>query len=131
MSAVLVHLVEGVLSDEYPAWSHTEGNGALFVFEGVVRPIEGEREIVALDYEVYEPMTSRQLIILGEDVLEKHGLMGLCVEHSYGVVPVGGCSFRLRIASKHRREGVAGLDEFIDRMKQDVPIWKKPVYADD
>lgn len=131
MSDVHVHLVEGALVDEMPAWDHASGNGALFVFEGVVRPIEGEQEIMALEYEIYEPMTTRQLTLLGEDVLAKHGLMGLFVEHSFGEVPVGGCSFRLRIASKHRKEGVAGLDEFIDRMKRDVPIWKKPVYADD
>ena len=124
-----VYIVEGPLSEALPEWAHEGGNGALIVFYGVARPHEDGQAITGLDYEAYEPMASKQLAELGDDVIEKHGLVGICVEHSSGFVGNGECSFRLRVASKHRKEGLAGMDEFIDRMKLDVPIWKHPVYV--
>jgi molybdopterin synthase catalytic subunit len=54
----------------------------------------------------------------------------MCVEHSRGRVAAGECSFRLRVAASHRPEALRAVEEFIDRMKRDVPIWKTPVYAD-
>lgn len=101
------------------------GVGAAVVFEGIVRGMESGREIAALDYEAYEPMASRQLELLARDVLEKHGLKAVWVEHSRGRVGVGEVSFRLTVHAAHRKEALAGMDEFIDRMKKDVPIWKR------
>jgi molybdopterin synthase catalytic subunit len=59
--------------------------------------------------------------------MHRHGLVAILVEHSKGFVPVGQCSFRLLVAGTHRRESLAAMSEFIDRMKRDVPIWKKGV----
>lgn len=124
--SVSVHILEGPLGPPV-AWAHPAGYGAAVVFEGVVRPDEDDRPIAALDYEAYEPMASRQLRALGESLVAEHGLMAMCVEHSTGRVGVGECSFRLRIVSAHRKESLAAMDAFIDRMKRDVPIWKKAV----
>ncbi|MHC4996098.1 MAG: molybdopterin synthase catalytic subunit, partial [Planctomycetota bacterium] len=107
------------------------GGGALFCFEGFVRPSENDKPIVALDYEAYEPMASKMLARIAKETIEKYGLISMCIEHSFGRVEVGECSFRLRIASYHRKEGIAAMDEFIDRMKQDVPLWKTAIYAED
>lgn len=98
-------------------------------FEGVVRPSEADRLIAALIYEAYEPMASKMLQRIGQELQDRHGLTGVCVEHSTGRVDVGDCSFRLRIAGLHRKEALAATDEFIDRLKRDVPIWKAAVYA--
>lgn len=127
--AVQVHILPGPLAEPV-AWSCEAGAGAVICFEGIARPLEAGRRIVALDYEAYEPMASRMLQRLGLEMVQQHGLIGLCVEHSTGRVDVGRCSFRLRIASPHRKEALAAMDAFIDRMKQDVPLWKRPVFAD-
>lgn len=103
-----------------------EGAGAIVVFEGVVRAEEDGRTIAALVYEAYEPMASATLARLAEHVTERHGLLGVRVEHSRGRVQAGQCSFRLQVASRHRKAALAAMDEFIDRMKADVPIWKTP-----
>jgi len=107
------------------------GAGAYLVFEGIVRPLEGIEPIVALEYEAYEPMATRELTRLAHDILARHALAAISVEHSRGRVPAGACSFRLRIWSGHRKEGLAAMDEFIDRMKRDVPIWKRVVGSND
>jgi molybdopterin synthase catalytic subunit len=106
----------------------SSGAGATLVFEGIVREREGEGMIDALDYEAYEPMASKMLRRIGEEIVYQHRLLGLHVLHSRGRVNVGAISFRLSIAASHRKEALAAMDEFIDRMKQDVPIWKKPVW---
>ncbi|MFI5380287.1 MAG: molybdenum cofactor biosynthesis protein MoaE [Tepidisphaerales bacterium] len=106
-----------------------DGAGAILLFEGIVRPAEEGKPIAGLDYEAYEPMAQSVLAQIAQELSQKHQLLGLRVEHSRGRVPVGRCSFRLQIASRHRKEGIAAMDEFIDRLKQDVPIWKTPVPA--
>lgn len=98
--------------------------GAVVVFEGVVRGEEDGQRIHALNYTAYEPMATMELTKLAEDVCERHGLARMTVEHSRGRVPVGEVSFRLSIWSPHREEALAAMAEFIDRMKEDVPIWK-------
>jgi molybdopterin synthase catalytic subunit len=119
--SVSVSIVTGPLLPR-PAMNTIDGAGALVVFEGIVRAREGDREIDALHYETYEPMAQRMLGAIGEDLLSRHALLRLAVEHSRGTV--GECSFRLTVASAHRKEALAAVDEFIDRMKREVPIWK-------
>src|SRR5690606_23147630 len=104
-----------------------DGVGAILVFEGVVRPREGEGIIEALDYEAYQPMATTMIQRLAHSLLAEHGLTAIEVEHSVGRVAVGEVSFRLTIQSSHRAEGLRAAAAFIDRLKQDVPIWKRPI----
>jgi molybdopterin synthase catalytic subunit len=104
--------------------------GAKLVFEGVVRLLEEDRQLSALHYEVYEPMTTQELRHLAKRIASEHGLLSIAVEHSVGEVAVGEISFRLTIESKHRRSGLQATSEFIDQMKQNVPLWKTALYAE-
>jgi molybdopterin synthase catalytic subunit len=107
--------------------SHT--TGATLTFEGLVRADESGRTISALDYQTYDPMAQQQLELLASDILARHGLLAISLTHSRGRVPVGACSLRITIHARHRKESLKGMDELIDRLKRDVPIWKKPVYT--
>jgi molybdopterin synthase catalytic subunit len=123
MANVFVSIHAGPLKDSPPPFS-CEGAGAVVCFEGRVRALEDGRTIRGLCYEAYEPMARDMLAIVGEETAGRYGLVGLCVEHSKGLVLVGECSFRLQIAGQHRREALAAMSQFINRMKRDVPIWK-------
>jgi len=125
---VKVELHDGPLPAVAPVCSCEEA-GAVLSFEGRVRPLEDGAPIVALDYEVYEPMARQMLRQIGEELADRHKLSTLCVEHSTGRVGVSQCSVRLQISSPHRQEALTAMIEFIDRLKQDVPIWKTPVTA--
>ncbi|MCL4743343.1 MAG: molybdenum cofactor biosynthesis protein MoaE [Phycisphaerales bacterium] len=122
--AVDVRICDGPLGTHHPN-APSVGGGAVIVFEGVVRPTENGHPIAGLHYETYEPMAQRQMHALATDLAQHLGLLRVSVEHSRGFVPVGGCSFRLVIVSPHRREAIEAVDRFIDRLKQDVPIWKR------
>lgn len=119
---VHVTLVDGPLHACEAA--RIEGAGAVISFEGLVRPMEDEADITGLLYEVYEPMTQNMLHELAMQILNAFDLLAVHVTHSKGFVPSFDCSFRLMVASKHRKEGLDAMDEFIVRMKQEVPIWK-------
>ncbi len=110
--------------------------GAVLRFEGIVRRSEpcaqrggAAGNLRALDYETYDPMAQRELELLARDVGARHGLISILALHSRGRVAVGEVSFVLEVGSAHRAETLAAAAEFIDRLKQDVPIWKKPVWA--
>lgn len=126
-------IVDGPLSahrdGEHAADPAAGGAGAILSFDGVVRAAEDDRVIEALDYEAYEPMACDELRRLAADVLGRHGLRSIAVWHSRGRVAVGECSFRLVVTAAHRAEALRAMAEFIDRMKRDVPIWKRPVWA--
>jgi molybdopterin synthase catalytic subunit len=103
--------------------------GAIVQFEGVVRPTEDGRTLISLEYEAYRPMADNMLGDLAQQVLEEHSLSAITVEHSTGTVRVGERSFRLVVAAPHRAQALSAMASFIDRMKQEVPIWKRPVFA--
>ena len=129
-SVLAVRLHHGPLPDPGP-WA-VAGCGALLTFDGVVRPSEPDgaasRPLAALRYDVYEPMTTRELTALAERCAAEFGA-AIEVTHSVGAVPVGRCSFRLRAATPHRAASLACCAAFVDRMKRDVPLWKTPVWA--
>jgi molybdopterin synthase catalytic subunit len=107
-----------------------QGVGALVYFEGIIRPIEDNRPIEGIEYEVYEPMAQNTLTDLAAQAIAEFGVLAITVEHSKGTVPKFECSFRLQVASAHRKEGLAAVDWFIETMKRDVPIWKHMQWAD-
>ncbi len=124
---VQVDICEGPLPAARPLIA--DGAGAHLLFEGIVRPLENEQPITELRYEAYEPMAQSVMTQIAEELFRAHELLAIGVEHSRGPVQVGRCSFRLQVASRHRKEGIAAMDAFIDRLKQDVPIWKTPVFV--
>jgi molybdopterin synthase catalytic subunit len=123
-----VRIHDGSLPAAEP-W-RVDGAGAVICFEGVVRQMEEGRSISGLRYETYDPMAERELQHLAEESVGQFDILAVRVEHSRGFVPNHACSFRLQIASAHRKQGLAAMDWFIDRMKQAVPIWKHPISAD-
>lgn len=110
--------------------------GATLRFEGIVRRVEADSEqgssprtLAALEYESYDPMAQRELEALARGIVERHGLLGLVTLHSRGRVGVGEISFVLMVWSAHRTAALTAMTDFIDRLKQDVPIWKRAAWA--
>jgi molybdopterin molybdotransferase len=100
------------------------GVGAWVEFRGVVRGEENGQPIAALEYEAYSPMAEREMDRLLREIAGRHPCVAACVVHRVGVVPVGEAAIRVAVAGKHRVEAFALLADFMDRLKQVVPIWK-------
>ena len=98
--------------------------GAVVEFHGVVRATEGDAQLDGLFYEAYEPMARREFDRIIAELAVRHSSQAVCIVHRLGFVAVGEASLYVRIESKHRGAALAFCGELIDRMKQDVPIWK-------
>ena len=135
MSRVRVLIVEGpvslvALGEPSREADDRQGVGSRVRFEGIVRGLENDERLAAIDYEVYEPMASRILEAIAQEEAQREGVRSITVLHSRGRVGVGEVSFACEVRSAHRAEGLAALGAFIDRMKRDVPIWKRLVRSD-
>ncbi len=98
--------------------------GAVVEFWGIVREKEGEELLKGLFYEAYEPMAAKVMERHFQELIDIHGCESVELIHRLGWVPVGEASLYLRVSSSHRAEGLRMLADGIDRLKQDVPIWK-------
>ena len=99
--------------------------GAVVEFQGLVREMEGGDALEGLFYEAYEGMAEKVLRAHLEELGEIHGCTAVEFIHRLGWVPVGEASLYIRVLSSHRAEGLRFLADSIDRLKQDVPIWKR------
>lgn len=100
--------------------------GASLEFHGIVRELEQGSAVPGLFYEAYETMARRVLQHHLEELGTLHSCAGVIFIHRLGWVPVGEASLYVRVFSAHRGEALAFLAASIDRLKQDVPIWKRP-----
>lgn len=100
-------------------------HGAWVEFRGVVRDKENGQKISALEYEAYPEMAEREIWRLLTEISQKNPCLAAKVIHRIGVIPVGETAIYIGIASAHRGEAFALLAEFMNRLKQDVPIWKR------
>lgn len=104
----------------------TEGaTGAWVEFRGVVRGEENGQSILALEYEAYPEMAEREIRRLLETLAVKLPCLAAQIIHRVGVIPVGETAIYIGVAARHRGPALALLAEFMDRLKQDVPIWKR------
>jgi len=107
------------------------GVGALAEFSGIVRAEEAGRAIAALEYEAYSPMAEQVMREIIAEIGSRHPCLCVRVTHRIGIVPVGETAIQLLVTARHRVEAFAMLTEFMDRLKQDVPIWKRRALSGD
>ena len=99
--------------------------GACVEFQGIVRETEGEKALSGLFYEAYEAMARPLLERHFDELARLHPCDSVLFIHRLGWVPVGEPSLYVRVLSAHRGEGLRFLADAIDRLKLDVPIWKR------
>ena len=99
-------------------------SGAVVEFAGIVRPTEGDQTIDALRYEAYDAMARTEMERILRELENQFPCQSVEVKHRKGRVPVGEAAIVVRVAAKHRAEAFGMLAAFMDRLKQDVPIWK-------
>ena len=100
--------------------------GACVEFQGIVREMEGGSALSGLGYAAHESMARRHLERIFAELAAMHPIGEVVFIHRLGWVPVGEASLFVRVLAAHRGEALAFCAATIDRMKQDVPIWKSP-----
>ena len=105
-------------------------DGAVVVFEGIVRNHTRSRQTLFLDYEAYEPMALSQMNALAEKIVAHHKVREVAIVHRLGRLGIGETSVLIVVASAHRAAAFDACRMAIDTLKRTVPIWKKEHFSD-
>jgi molybdopterin synthase catalytic subunit len=103
--------------------------GAAIYFLGVVRDIEGNAAISAIEYETFQRMAEHQFKLLFDELEKRWPIESVRLVHRVGVVKVNEPSLWVEVIAPHRGEAFAACQWLIDEMKRVVPIWKKPLVS--
>jgi MoaE-MoaD fusion protein len=106
------------------------GDGALVVFDGVVRNNTRGRPTLYLEYEAYEPMALRQMESLAREARVRFQVRSVSMVHRVGRLKIGETSILIVVASEHRAAAFDACRWIIDTLKKTVPIWKKEFFED-
>jgi molybdopterin synthase catalytic subunit len=106
------------------------GAGGLVTFSGAVRDHTKGRRVLRLEYEAYAPMAEAKLTEIGDEVSRAWPGTRLAIMHRVGTLVPGELAVVIAAASAHRQEAFRGCEYAIERLKQDVPIWKKEFFED-
>ena len=100
-------------------------DGALVVFEGVVRDHSEGKSVESIFYDAYRPMAEKEIAAIVDGVRGEWPDVAIDCLHRLGLLKVGEASIAIACASPHRGEAFDACRIVIDRFKQTVPIWKK------
>jgi MoaE-MoaD fusion protein len=105
-------------------------DGAVVVFEGIVRDNLHGRKSRYLEYEAYEPMAVRKMEEIGGEAKQKFSIDRIGMIHRLGRVAIGETSVAIIVTAAHRGAAFDACRYAIDRLKRVVPIWKKEYFED-
>lgn len=105
-------------------------DGAVVVFEGIVRDNTRGRRTMYLDYHAYEEMAIKQMDALVEQALRDFKIDQARIIHRLGKMEIGETSVWIGVTSPHRGAAYDASRFLIDTLKKTVPIWKKEYFED-
>jgi molybdopterin converting factor subunit 1 len=105
-------------------------DGAVVVFEGVVRNNTKGRATTHLEYECYEEMAREQMARIGREIAAQFAIGRIGMVHRLGRLEIGEASVVVIATAPHRKPAFEAALEGINRLKREVPIWKKEFFAD-
>ncbi len=105
-------------------------DGAVAVFEGVVRDHSRGRRTLFLEYDAYEPMALKELENLAAQALGNFAIRDVRIVHRLGRLEIGEVSVLIVVAAGHRAAALDACRWLIDTLKRTIPIWKKEHFAD-
>lgn len=107
-----------------------EEDGAVVIFEGVVRNHSHGRRVCSLEYSAYEAMALSELEQVDKDARQQFDIRDIAIVHRLGRLYPGECSVAVAVASAHRAAAFNACRFAIDTIKNKVPIWKKEFFED-
>lgn len=130
------YFVKGAVSPTFIAKQIANHNskthiGGHAIFLGQVRADEKEGKVVEkIMYSAYEEMANNEIAKIREEAFSKRKLSCLHIYHSIGDVVKGDISLFVLVSSEHRKESIEAMTEIVEKIKYDVPIWKKEIMVD-
>jgi molybdopterin synthase catalytic subunit len=106
--------------------------GGHSIFLGQVRAdLVEEKKVIAIEYTAYEEMAIERMHTIRQDMFEKYDLSCMHVYHSLGRVAAGEICLFVFTSSAHRKAAIEACNETVERIKSELPIWGKELFADE
>jgi molybdopterin synthase catalytic subunit len=106
------------------------GFGAVATFSGTVRDSFQGRRVLHLEYEAYDPLALKVLREIGAGVRARLGVGRIAIVHRTGRLEIGETSVAIAVSAPHRRVALEACGEAIERLKAELPVWKKEFFED-
>ena len=103
-------------------------NGAVLTFLGTTRAQTGDRAVLHLEYEAYEPMARDKLSEIVSEMRDRWDVDDVAISHRLGRLEIEDISLVVAVASPHRKDAFEATLYSVDRIKEIVPIWKKEYF---
>lgn len=104
--------------------------GAHNIFLGQIRADEVDgKEVKAIAYSAYEEMAGEKIHEIREDAFAKFNLTCMHIYHSLGEIKAGELCFFVFVSSKRRKQVYEATEYLVNRVKSEVPIFGKEVFA--
>jgi molybdopterin synthase catalytic subunit len=104
--------------------------GAVLTFLGTVRDSHAGRRVEKLTYSAYQKMALEGLERIAADLEAASPGLRAAIVHRLGEVPVGEASVVIAVASPHRAAAYEASRTALERLKAEIPIWKREHYAE-
>ena len=112
------------------AETRTDHDGAVVTFAGVTRDHNEGEAVSTLRYECYEPMARKVMGRIFEEAVKRFEIGRARVVHRLGEVPIGETCVLVVVAAAHRGPAFEACQFLMDRLKHEVPVFKKEQLRD-
>ena len=124
--AVLVRISADPLSiDDAFSFVGDRGAGGICVFVGTVRDRSDAGDVTGLHYEAWDELAAERLEEIARELLDGWPVKRVAILHRTGDLSIGEASVVVACSAPHRAEAFEACRHGIERLKQDVPIWKR------
>jgi molybdopterin synthase catalytic subunit len=109
---------------------HDAAAGAEVTFDGRVRNHNDGRVVGGLEYQAYPALALAVGRRILEEELARHGILRALAVHRTGPLEIGESAVWVGVASAHRGAAFDAARAIMERLKYELPVWKKETYAD-
>lgn len=101
--------------------------GGTVLFVGSVRDHNEAGSVSKIQYEAYREMAEDKIAEIGGEVRRRWKIKKFVAIHRIGNLKVGEISVAVAASAEHREEAFQACKYGIDKIKTNVPIWKKEI----
>lgn len=136
VSAVLS--AEPISVDQAIAAVESDTAGAVVSFSGVVRNHDGGKPVDRLSYSAHPTAHQVMADVVARLVAEQNSSdagdgskpVRIWAAHRIGMLEIGDPALVCAVSAAHRGQAFAVCSELVDRIKEQVPIWKEQFFSD-
>lgn len=124
------HVTLSLLVNQVKANPDIKKVGGIGTFTGIVREQTTEVQTRRLEFETYEQVAEDRIEQIRTDMMQREGIIDVRIHHKVGGIGPGEDIVYIVVAAAHRTELFQALSDTLERVKTEVPIWKKEITID-